>query len=369
MSGSSQAGGIFISYRRSDTRGTAGRLYDDLVDRFGVDHVYRDIDAIELGVDFTEAISQKVRTCDALIAVIGNQWVGVSDGAGNRRLDDPNDLVRLEISAALEAGKLVIPVLVEDATMPATEELPEPLAPLPSRHALSISDLRWQYDVERLITRLGQLRPVPPATGAHPPTAGFAPLVRHAKRRAPIVAGAAILGLVVLVAFLMLQRDDPPPAGSTATTLGPSPDGRAAYQTAVRGVCDRKARDEGQVKARSNEIQQNFQATGDFDGLYGAMLSLAMESINDGLNLGGTLKALSPPADLSPIHKKAVDAWDRQIEAQRAFNDGMRKAGANGLEEFSSFLTTYDGSAARTADDEVNQSLIQLAGSDCRPAV
>ena len=107
--------GIFISYRRGDTRGTAGRLYDDLTDRFGSDRVFRDLDAIEPGADYSERIEDFIRSCDVLVAVIGHEWLDARDNEGRRRLEDPEDFVRREIVTALEAQKMVIPVLVEDA--------------------------------------------------------------------------------------------------------------------------------------------------------------------------------------------------------------------------------------------------------------
>jgi hypothetical protein len=95
------SGGVFISYRREDASGMAGRLYDRLAARFGEDQVFMDVDRIGLGVDFAEVISQAVSTCDVLIAVIGQRWLTAIDEDNKRRLDDPDDFVRLEIEAAL----------------------------------------------------------------------------------------------------------------------------------------------------------------------------------------------------------------------------------------------------------------------------
>jgi len=94
--------GIFISYRRKDASGSAGRLYDDLCDRFTRDLVFRDVDALGPGVDYEAAIDGFIGSCDAFVAVIGNRWLEVSDGTGSRRLDDPDDIVRREIAVALE---------------------------------------------------------------------------------------------------------------------------------------------------------------------------------------------------------------------------------------------------------------------------
>src|SRR5258708_35012303 len=104
----------FISYRREDGSGSAGRIYDHLVQSFGEDRVFMDVDAIEPGQDFVEVIQQAVGSCSALIAVIGRNWSGLR-GDGSRRIDDPEDFVHLEVAAALERGVRVIPVLVDDA--------------------------------------------------------------------------------------------------------------------------------------------------------------------------------------------------------------------------------------------------------------
>jgi len=90
--------------------------------------VFIDVASIEPGVDFAEVITRAVGSCDVLLAVIGPGWLTAPDEAGQRRLDDPDDLVRLEVEAALARDVRVIPVLVEDATMPRRKDLPEDLA-------------------------------------------------------------------------------------------------------------------------------------------------------------------------------------------------------------------------------------------------
>ncbi len=106
-------GGVFISYRREDSGGFAGRIYDRLVSRLGRDSVFFDVDAIPPGRDFVDALSERVGRCDALVAIIGKQWVSSVDAADRRRLDDPHDFVRVEIEAALQRDVPVIPVLVD----------------------------------------------------------------------------------------------------------------------------------------------------------------------------------------------------------------------------------------------------------------
>lgn len=141
---------VFINYRRGDSSGYAGRLYDALADRSPNWQVFMDIDTIEPGTDFVTVIDQALNNCDVVIAVIGDQWIAAADAKGQRRLDDPNDFVRLELAAALERDVRVIPALVQGTEMPSASEFPDVLAPLARRHAHELSDGRWRYDIDRL---------------------------------------------------------------------------------------------------------------------------------------------------------------------------------------------------------------------------
>lgn len=153
---------IFISYRRGDSAGHAGRLYDRLSERFGQARVFMDIDHIGPGVDFVAVIEAAVAKCDVLLALIGEEWLDTTDAEGRRRLDDPEDFVRVEIATALRRNILVIPVLVQGAKMPRALDLPGDLAMLARRNALELSDSRWRFDVGRLIETLEGLDAPPP---------------------------------------------------------------------------------------------------------------------------------------------------------------------------------------------------------------
>jgi len=142
---------IFISYRREDTGGHAGRLCDRLIQRFGKGQIFRDLDTIAAGADFVETIQKAVGECNVLLALIGKQWLTMTDAEGRRRLDDEGDFVRLEIAAALQRKVKVIPVLVQGATMPQARDLPAVLKPLAQRNALSLTDAGWNADVKRLM--------------------------------------------------------------------------------------------------------------------------------------------------------------------------------------------------------------------------
>jgi TIR domain len=144
-------GRIYISYRRQDTAFPASWLFDRLGDRFGGGQVFKDVDSIELGDDLVEVITRAVGSCDVLLALIGTEWLTVTDEDGRRRLDDPTDVVRLEIEAALSSGVRVIPILVDGARMPHADELPDNLAGLVRRQALELSPARFAFDIGRLL--------------------------------------------------------------------------------------------------------------------------------------------------------------------------------------------------------------------------
>jgi hypothetical protein len=143
---------IFISYRRDDSAGYAGRLFDYLAARFGGKNVFMDIDTIEPGEDFRKVVNDAVGTCDVVLVMIGKQWADVADEQGQRRLDNPSDWVRTEVATALSNPQTrVIPVLVRGASMPGDRELPDPLKELTYRNAIELSDTRFQHDANKLI--------------------------------------------------------------------------------------------------------------------------------------------------------------------------------------------------------------------------
>jgi hypothetical protein len=143
-------GRIFISYRRDDSAGYARAIYEQLVKRFSKDRIFMDVDSIEPGLPFDQVIKQAVDRCEILLAIIGKGWIEQKAGGGPR-INDPNDFVRVEIVAALSGNTRVIPVLLDGATMPTEEALPEPLRPLARRNAIDVSNTRFSSDVERLV--------------------------------------------------------------------------------------------------------------------------------------------------------------------------------------------------------------------------
>ena len=142
---------IFISYRRDDSAGHAGRVMDRLEHEFGRDHLFMDVDSIPLGMDFVKILREEVGKCDVLLAVIGPRWFDARDDDGNRRLDIPNDFVRIEIAAALQRNISVIPILLDGARIPKADQLPDDLKGLASRNGLDVRHASFRSDVDRLI--------------------------------------------------------------------------------------------------------------------------------------------------------------------------------------------------------------------------
>jgi serine/threonine-protein kinase len=177
--------GIFISYRREDSAGHAGHLYDRLVREFGP-HVFMDVDSLDPGVDFVERLEEALASCDVVLAVIGRAWSSIRDANGLQRLANDGDFVRLEIATALARDVRVIPVLVSGATMPPRDELPDDIAKLSNRHALELSDSRWDFDFGRLARALSSIVGEAPA----PELAGRADQTEsnHTAANGPLVA-------------------------------------------------------------------------------------------------------------------------------------------------------------------------------------
>ncbi len=197
--------GVFISYRREDSAAYAGRLFDILSAAFGAENTFMDVDDIKGGDDFTTVIERKLGVSDALVAVIGEHWLSVTEPSGGRRLDNPNDFVRIEIAKALERGIRVIPVLVGGATLPHPSDLPDNLKALCERQAVEIRDTRFHEDAKDLVDVLHRtIR----GTGFLPKEGGLKRLIPALVIFAVVIAGA--------VSWLLLNRQKisagPPPA-------------------------------------------------------------------------------------------------------------------------------------------------------------
>ncbi|EAZ79573.1 toll/interleukin-1 receptor domain-containing protein [Algoriphagus machipongonensis] len=201
---------IFVSYRRQDASGEAGRLVDHLQEVFGDDTVFLDVETIEAGLDFVQAIDKALNSCKVLIALIGPHWLNIKDSEGNPRLFHEGDFIRLEISAALKRDIRVIPVLVNGAVMPKSEELPEELQALTRRHAHELSSSRWKYDCDQLIEVLSKIiKPLPKNKPFNP----IPPIQKKEKSwfaKNYIWLLAAIVGLIIFSLMLENSGDEYP---------------------------------------------------------------------------------------------------------------------------------------------------------------
>ena len=151
----SSSGSIFISYRRSDSIAETGRIYDRLESEFGRDHVFKDVDSIPFGVDFAEYLDQAVSRCQVVLVIIGQTWLMVAESDGTRRLDNPDDFMRIEVESALRRGIPVVPVLIQGAEMPRRTQLPESLQPLARKNGTEVGyDPRFRADMNRLVNGL-----------------------------------------------------------------------------------------------------------------------------------------------------------------------------------------------------------------------
>jgi hypothetical protein len=149
---------IFISYRRPETAWPANWLYQQLAEHYGNSQVFMDVATIEPGDDFVAAITTAVKSCDVLLALIGDRWLTITDSEGQRRIDDPDDFVRLEIKTAFEHNVRVIPMLIDGVTMPRAVDLPTSIAPLAYCQARELSPNRFVLDLDRLFKALDGTR-------------------------------------------------------------------------------------------------------------------------------------------------------------------------------------------------------------------
>jgi PASTA domain-containing protein/TIR domain-containing protein len=228
--------GIFISYRREDAAGYAGRLYDRLAAHFGDERVFMDVEGIEPGADFFEAIERAVGSCEALIVMIGNEWL-TADSAGHRRLDDPADFVRLETATALARGIRVVPVLVDGAVMPRADQLPKDLAPLTRRQAVELSHKQWDATTAELIrtlekilnqdkARVAKTSTAEPKPQAEPQRSESQPLIgeRRFNRRYWGIGAVLVLGAASALLYLTQpwREDTKPPPTLTVLRVTPA---------------------------------------------------------------------------------------------------------------------------------------------------
>jgi TIR domain len=370
-------GRIFISYRREDTAYPAGWLYDRLAERFGRAQVFKDVDSIELGDDFVEVITNAVASTDVLLALIGKEWLTIADEDGAARLEDPHDFVRLEIEAACTRNVLLIPILVDGATMPRREQLPPSIAAMSHRQALELSPSRFEFDTSRLIrvleATLGEVgTAVDDELEARIETSGEGERIReervHEERdlapppivpgapiwlrqpRVLIAAGATIVALVVAVVVAVIAtRSDSSTEGSTnpSPTTTSSPPTTTSQDGGVPGavLADDFSGDElgwraalGAPPAQANDTRAEYG-----DGLF----RISAEPVTQSRSVWYV------PADASAVTPAAPPNVDVSVAARKLTG--------------SSENTGY-GLACRTQDDKAYLFLVSATGGEARVA-
>lgn len=190
--------GVFISYRRDDSKGFGGALLRELNKRIGPELVFIDYEDIEGGTDFPAVLEEAVGSCDVLLALIGSRWLEARNEQGQRRLDDPRDFVRQEIDRALQRDIRVIPVLLDGAKMPAADQLPADLQALSTRNALELTNSHWDEDVARLTDHIREglyATGVQHAASAKPPP-DFSPMPPLGRLVKWVVTGFIGFGLL-----------------------------------------------------------------------------------------------------------------------------------------------------------------------------
>lgn len=231
-------GGVFISYRRGDGSGFAGRVYDRLVSVYGPEKVFLDVDNLEAGQDFVTELTRSITACDIMLVLIGPAWASAAKASGERRLADPDDFVRIEIETALKADKAVVPLLIDSAEMPPRDQLPESLWPLLRRHAIRLSHESFSGDAARLLGALAEI--VQPPRGRASARQEDAPA-----RRVPLVQigliAAILLAIIVMILAARYVANPPREMAKESMALvelWETPD----YQAAQAAVRERLAR-------------------------------------------------------------------------------------------------------------------------------
>ncbi len=233
--------GIFISYRRSDNPDATGRIYDRLVSEFGKERVFKDVDSIPLGRDFRGHLNEVVGGCAAMLAIIGPLWTDARNSAGERRLEDADDFVRIELETALARDIPVVPVLVAHAAMPGASDLPGSLASMVFRQSIEVRpDPDFHHDATRLVSALRAILDPTAAAAEQAASRIKSPAAASGtpRGRAGWIVAAAALGIaaaVLAVPAIRYLRETPPPetrldivtpATDDPASFALSPDGR-----------------------------------------------------------------------------------------------------------------------------------------------
>ncbi len=241
---------VFLNYRRQDSSGYAGRIFDRLVATFGKEQIFRDIDRIEPGLDFTEVIDQSLKSCVAVLVLIGPKWLELKNEDGKIRLHAEVDYVRFEIEQALERDIRVIPVLLPSVRdIPSSDLLPESISRLAKRHAFRLTEESWNAELDKLSALLIKLGLEPLKPKPAPP--GRNPLLNR------ILMGLGVLFLIGIIASVFVEEEmlpDPTPMPAPTPPYNPTP---APTPAPAQALTDRDS---------ISTMQRALSALGYYDG-------------------------------------------------------------------------------------------------------
>ena len=217
---------IFLNYRREDSGANALAIASYLERAFGADNVFIDVDRLRPGQQFHKELEKRLSDCKVMLSIIGPGWLDARNEAGDRRIDDPDDWVRLEIERALALDIVVIPLLVGGASLPKAAHLPEVLKPLIERHAVAITTSGFRSDMAGLTRDIRAIK-------------GDAPWAR-------IGAGIGALALAGAAIFALSHQGKTPNSLAPATDMHQADDAESARKAALEA--EKAARKEAELK-------------------------------------------------------------------------------------------------------------------------
>jgi hypothetical protein len=254
--------GIFISYRRKDTLHVAGRLAGDLVEYFGEEAVFRDVDSIDAGLDFTTQLEKALSNCNIMLVLIGPEWVAEM----KKHFDNPQDWVRQEIATAMKRGVRVVPVLVEHATLPEEKDLPPDLKPLVNKQFRRLSDERWRGDLLMLFKMLalvpGFQTSVTASITKEDPLISSRTSKKTTPRRLIILAILALIGVGCIAAIIAIVSNRTTSDRTTSDwtkSEEPQDDLQGIWKKGPNSSIDMKA----EINSVDDSIEMNYRYVND----------------------------------------------------------------------------------------------------------
>ena len=283
---------LFVSYRRSDASGQAGRVYDWLAARFGRDAVFKDIDSIHAGDDFAAVIETTIERSDAVLAVIGPRWLQ------RERLAEPDDWVRRELREALERGVRIVPILVDGGVMPPVQSLPRDLKRLARLQAVQLGEETWSTQLEGVMKDLGLHR-------------------RWAIRRVAVFAAPAAVAVVAATAIVAVAwRGDN--GAARAGALGERAD--------VEQICTSLNRADSERAAATVELRLQLRHARTTDAQRDALLNTQRRLLAFSDYDLARLRSVDVPSRLAASHRIAVAAWSRNNQRIQTYVEGLATA-------------------------------------------